>query len=336
MSDQLFVEVTRSNVVESRHFGSAVVCDYKGNVIHSWGDIKKLMFPRSALKPLLAVELVKSGASEHYELTDAQISLASASHQGEPMHQKLVNAWLDRLGLSEDHLACGADLPSDMKSAHKLLTAGLHGCRAHHNCSGKHTGFLTIAQYLGMPLDNYHLVDHPLQRLSLEGLSELAGTTFQEYPMGIDGCGFPAPTMPLVKLGVMVACFSKPIDLASHYAEAILRVQQAIIREPLYAAGHGTVVSELNQVTRGAVLAKTGAEGVITAALPDQGLGIALKISDGSSRARSTALLEILIFLGVLNEAEKMQLQSFINPQIENSRGLVVGEIRASDFCMRN
>ena len=330
MSDQLLVEVTRNDVVECRHFGSAVVCDDRGNVLHGWGDIEKLIFPRSALKPLLAIDLVNSGASCHFSLSDAEISMACASHQGEPMHQQLVTAWLDRLGLTEDSLACGAVLPDDLDSAHKLLASGQPGCRVHHNCSGKHAGFLTTALHLKMPLEDFHLIDHPLQQLSMKGLSKLAGINVLDYPRGVDGCGFPAPTMPLFKLALMVARFANPADLADDLAQAIFRIQQAIIREPLYAAGHGTVVSELNQVTNGAVLAKTGAEGVLTAALPRQGLGIALKISDGSARARSAALLAILDHLGVLSDAEKKQLQAHTAPQIENSRGLVVGEIRAA------
>ena len=330
MSDQLLVEVTRNDAVESRHFGSAVVCDDRGNVLHGWGDIEKLIFPRSALTPLLAIDLVHSGASEHYSLSDAEITMACASHQGEPMHQQLVSAWLDRLGLTDDHLACGAVLPDDIDSAHKLLASGQQGCRIHHNCSGKHAGFLTTALHLKMPLENFHLVDHPLQQLSMNGLSALAGVNIRDYPMGIDGCGFPAPTMPLFKLALMVARFANPADLADDRAQAIFRIQQAIIHEPLYAAGHGTVVSELNQVTNGRVLAKTGAEGVLTAALPEQGLGIALKIADGNARARATALLAILDRLGVLSDAEKKQLQAHSAPHIENSRGLVVGEIRVA------
>ena len=330
MPDQLFVEVMRNDVVESRHFGSAIVCDYRGNVLHHWGDIKKLIFPRSSLKPLLAIDLVKSGASEHYALSDAEITLACASHQGEQMHQELVNAWLARLGLTEQHLACGADLPGDIESAHKLLISGQQGCRVHHNCSGKHAGFLTTALHLKIPLDGFHLVDHPLQQLSLQSLSELAGINIWDYPIGIDGCGFPAPTMPLINLGLAVARFAKPSELSDDRAQAILRIQQAIIREPLYAAGHGTVVSELNQITNGKVLAKTGAEGILTAALPEQGLGIALKVSDGNARARSSALLAILDHLGVLSDTEKRQLKAHIAPEIVNSRGLIVGEIRAA------
>ena len=328
MPYELFVEVTRNGTVESRHFGSAVVCDYKGEVVASWGDIDSLVFPRSALKPMLAIQLVESGASDHYTLNNAELSLACSSHQGEQIHQTLVTSWLSRIGLSEEHLACGAVLPEHTDSAHQLLASGQTGCRIHHNCSGKHTGFLTTALHLGIALENYHLLEHPLQQLSMEILSDLADVDLNQYPMGIDGCGLPAPTMPLRQLGHATARFAKPVDLAESRAQAIYRLHQAISNEPLYIAGHGTVASELNEVTKGAVLAKTGAEGIVTAALPERGLGIAVKIADGSARARSVALLAILDHLGALTEEEKQKLQAHISPTILNSRGLAVGEVR--------
>jgi L-asparaginase II len=134
--------------------------------------------------------------------------------------------------------------------------------------------------------------------------------------------------MPLIQLGRAIARFARPEDLSAERAQAIYRLHQAITNEPLYIAGHGSVVSELNEVTKGAVLAKTGAEGVVIAALPEQGLGIAVKIADGSERARSVALLAILDYLDALSEEEKHQLQAHIAPIIVNSRGLSVGEIR--------
>ena len=335
MSYELLVEVTRNGTVESRHFGAAVVCDYKGTVVESWGDIEGLVFPRSALKPMLAIHLIESGASERYTLSDAELSLACSSHQGEQMHQTLVESWLNRLGLTEAHLACGAVLPEHTESAHQLLASGQQGCRIHHNCSGKHTGFLTTALHLDLSLDNYHRVDHPLQQLSLDILSDLANIDIKEYPMGIDGCGLPAPTMPLIQLGRATARFAKPVDLSDERAQAICSLHEAITNEPLYIAGHGSVVSELNEVTKGAVLAKTGAEGVLTAALPEQGLGIAVKIADGSDRARSVALLAILDYLGELSEEEKRQLQTHIAPTIVNSRGRTVGEIRPAASWLR-
>ncbi|KPJ91487.1 MAG: hypothetical protein AMJ55_11720 [Gammaproteobacteria bacterium SG8_15] len=328
MSYELLVEVTRNGTVESRHFGAAVVCDVNGDVVESWGDIESLVFPRSALKPMLAIQLVESGASAHYALSDAELSLACSSHQGEQMHQDLVESWLNRLGLTEDHLACGPVLPEHTESAHQLLASGQQGCRIHHNCSGKHTGFLTTALHLDMPLDNYHQLEHPLQQLSLDTLSDLADIDLKQYPIGIDGCGLPAPTMPLLQLGRAMARFANPVALSDYRAQAIYRLHAAITNEPLYIAGHGTVVSELNEVTKGAVLAKTGAEGILTAALPERGLGIALKIADGSNRARSVALFAILDNLGALSDEEKHKLQAHISPTIVNSRGLAVGEIR--------
>lgn len=328
MSDELLVEVLRNGIVESRHFGAAVVCDFEGNVIESWGNIETLIFPRSALKPMLAIHLIESGASDHYSLSDAELSLACSSHQGELIHQNLVESWLGRLGLTESHLACGPVLPEDTERAHQLLASGQQGCRIYHNCSGKHTGFLTTALHLNLALDNYHLLDHPLQQLSIDILSDLAGTDLRHYPMGIDGCGLPAPTMPLIQLGRSMARFAKPVGLSDSRAQAIYRLHKAITNEPLYIAGHGTVVSELNEVTKGAVLAKTGAEGILTAALPARGLGIALKIADGSARARSVALLAILDHLNALSDEEKQKLVSHITPKIINSRGLAVGEIR--------
>jgi len=336
MSYELLVEVTRNGFVESRHFGAAVVCDFKGEVLQSWGDIDSLVFPRSTLKPMLAIHLVESGASDHFALNDAELSLACSSHQGEPIHQKLVSSWLTRLGLTEDHLACGAALPEHIETAHQLLTAGQHGCKIHHNCSGKHTGFLTTALHLGLPLNDYHLIDHPLQQLSLDILSDLADIDIKQYPMGIDGCGLPAPTMPLLKLALTTARFAKPVGLPAKRAQAIYRLHKAIINEPLYIAGHGSVVSELNEVTNGSVLAKTGAEGIIIAALPERGLGIAIKISDGGERARSVALLAILDHLGTLSDEEKHKLQNHISPTIINSRGLAVGKIRPAASWLSN
>ncbi len=328
MSYELFVEVTRNGTVESRHFGAAIVCDAKGDVVESWGNIENLIFPRSALKPMLAIQLVESGASTRYALNDAELSLACSSHQGEQMHQDLVVSWLNRLGLTEDHLACGPVLPEHTESAHQLLASGQKGCRIHHNCSGKHAGFLTTALHLDIPLDDYHQIEHPLQQLSLDILSDLADVDLKQYPIGIDGCGLPAPTMPLRQLGHAMAHFANPVDLSDYRAQAIYRLHEAITNEPIYIAGHGTLVSELNEVTNGGVLAKTGAEGIVAAAIPDRGLGIALKIADGSARARSVALLAILDHLGALSDDEKHKLQTHISPMIINSRGISVGEIR--------
>ena len=328
MSYDLFVEVMRDNTVESRHFGAALVCDYKGDILESWGDVTQLIFPRSALKQMLAIDVIESGACDHYGLSEAELSLACASHQGEPMHHNLVETWLERLNLGPDDLACGKALPDDVATAHEILASGHTGCRSDHNCSGKHAAFLTNALHLGLPTQNYNRIAHPLQQRAIDMLSDLAGTDIRQYPAGIDGCGFPALTMPLSSLARAIARFAKPEGLSKARTDAIYRLHAALSKRPLYAAGHGTIVSALNSATQGAVLAKTGAEGVLIAALPEQGLGIALKIADGSARPRAVALLAILKHLGVLSETQQNRLQDYATPRLTNSRGEPVGEMR--------
>ncbi|SIT01635.1 asparaginase [Neptunomonas antarctica] len=328
MSYELFVEVTRGSTVESQHFGAAVVCDFNGNVQESWGDIDQLVFPRSAIKPIQAIGLIESGASDHYALTDAEISLACASHLGQPMHIERVSELLNRLGLDQNQLACGAQLPMDVPSAHALLASGQDCCRVHHNCSGKHTGFMATALHLQQPVEGYHQAAHPVQQLSFDIISDLAQFKLDLHRMAIDGCGFPALSLPLRNLGIAMARFANPAGLSERRGKAIKRIQAAITNEPFYLAGEGAVSSDLIDVTKGAVLAKTGAEGFFMAALPDRGLGIALKIADGNARAHSVALLEILDRIGALSKTEKQKLSAHINPKILNSRGQAVGEIR--------
>ena len=328
MPHELLVEVTRNDIVESQHFGSAVVCDAQGGVVEAWGDIEGLVFPRSAIKPIFAINLIESGAAEHYQLGDAELSLACSSHYGEETHQGLVISWLKRIGLTEACLVCGAELPLNRKSEHKLISSGRSAGRSHHNCSGKHTGLLTVAQHLGMPIENYHFLEHPLQQLLLKTMSEMSGVDIGKEPMGTDGCGLPAFTMSLRQLGYATARFANPVNLPKERVEAIHRLQKAMRQEPHYISGRGTIATDLIEVTKGRVLAKTGAEGMFIAMLPEQGLGIALKIADGNHRGCSVAILAILNHLNVLSEEENKQLEAYARPTLLNSRGLEVGHIR--------
>ena len=331
MSFELFVEVMRNEVVESRHFGVAAVCDFEGNLLHSWGDVEQNIFVRSAIKPMLAIDVVQSGAAEHFQLSDQELALACASHQGESIHQNVVKGWLNRLGLGTHDLICGEAWPDDVASVHKIIRAGKQSCRIHHNCSGKHAAYLTNALHLGLPIDTYQQMDHPLQKRSLEILSDLTQVDVSQNPFGIDGCGLPAPTIPLKSFAHGVARFAKPVDFESARTQAIYRLHRAMTAHPLLCAGNGNIVSDICAVTKGAVLPKTGAEGVLIAAIPERGIGVVLKIADGSPRSRGVALLAILNHLGVLSSAQKNQLSEQMKPKIRNSRHEIVGLMRPSD-----
>ena len=330
MSFEPFAEITRNEIVESRHFGAAVVCDAQGVISHQWGDADQLVFPRSALKPLYAIALIESGAADHFNLSDVELALACASHNGEAMHSEAVAAWLDRLGPKPDDLACGAVLPDDDAQMHSILANGQGKCRIHHNCSGKHASLLTQSVFLSHALQDFHLKQHPIQQISLNILADLTKTDLQLYPMGIDGCGFPAPTMPLRKLAHLLAGFATPQNLSATRCKAVYRLHQAMTNEPFYVAGHDNVVSDVMHVTKGKILVKSGAEGIMTAAIPSLGLGIAIKIADGSARSRPVVLMSILDQLNILTDEEKNQLRVHIMPKILNSRDEIVGEIRST------
>ncbi|MCG8696195.1 MAG: asparaginase, partial [Minwuiales bacterium] len=139
------IEVTRGPAVESRHRVSCAVVDAVGATVAAWGDVERPVYPRSSLKPLQALPLVESGAADAHDVSERELSLACASHNGEAAHLDTVGAWLGRIGLTVEDLACGPQWPRRQDDLHDLVRAGGAPTRADNNCSGKHTGMLTTA-----------------------------------------------------------------------------------------------------------------------------------------------------------------------------------------------
>jgi L-asparaginase II len=320
------IELCRGGRVESRHRVALVVSDAAGAIRFAVGDPKTAVFPRSAVKPLQAIPLVESGAADAFRLDATELALACASHGGELGHVETVTAWLARLGLGSQHLACGAHLPSHKATAAAMQARGEMPSRAHNNCSGKHSGMLTTAVHLGEPVAGYELPDHPVQRRLREVLEAMAGERLPEPP-AVDGCGIPAWTVSLHGLARMATRFADPVGLAPARRAAVHRLAAAMRAEPWYVAGTGRLCTALMQAAP-SVLAKTGAEGVFWAALPELGLGLGLKVEDGATRAAEPALLAALAALGALDEAAMTALAGFANPTLRNHAGDAVGEIR--------
>ena len=159
------VSIYRGDIEESIHFGAAAVVNSSGDLIHAVGNPALVTFPRSALKFIQAIALIETGAAHAYKLDQRHLSLACASHAGEQIHVDLVDDWLHLLGLNENNLACGADYPMEKQALFSALKKGSDPRRSFHNCSGKHSGFLTVCKHLGYPLENYHLLSHPVQQL---------------------------------------------------------------------------------------------------------------------------------------------------------------------------
>ena len=322
------VEVTRGAQVESRHRASAAVADAGGRIVRQWGDIDQAVFPRSAIKPLQALPLIESGAAESFQLGDGEIALACASHGAEAFHTATIDAWLARIGLAESDLECGAHLPSHSPTAEALLRDGRAANQTHNNCSGKHLGFLTTARHLGEPTKGYIGLDHPVQRRVIETFGEMSGVDMSRVPTAVDGCGIPTLAAPLYGLATAMARFADPSALAPMRARAVGRIAAAMAARPEMVAGSGRFCSAVIRESEGAILAKTGAEGVFAVALPELGLGLAIKVEDGASRAAEVAVAAVLRAIGAIGPDLEQRLADSLVAPVHNRAGLRTGEVR--------
>lgn len=325
---ELLVEVLRGEEVESYHYGAAVVCDAEGNIMKSWGDPHQVVFPRSALKHIQALALVESGAAEYYNFKKHEIALVCASHSAEDIHTKTGLEILRRIGLCEDDLICGAPKILKEPTASILLKRNERPTKIHNNCSGKHIGVLATTVFQKEDIRSYYKYAHPVQQHSIDILTDLAEIDVRKYPYGEDGCGFPIVTMPLKNLALCMANFAVAKTENPKRKEAIFTVQQAITENPYHIAGTMTTVSDIIAVTNGKVLAKTGAEGIYTANIPEKGIGIAVKIADGSIRARSVLILAIIDQLGIFTDDEREKLKKHMSPVVTNTLNHNIGSIR--------
>lgn len=321
--------VSRGNSIESRHRGAIAVVDAEGNTVFSTGDIDNVLFPRSALKYLQAIPLVESGAAKHFSLEPQHLSFACASHNGESIHSELAASWLQLVGCTPDDLECGAELPGDEPTRHQMIELGQAPGRQHHNCSGKHCGLITVAQFLNEPVSGYRLYEHPVQQQWFSVVESMTGADPTQLPWGYDGCGIPNLAIPLRQTALGFARFANPQQLSETRVDAIEALTDAVSKHPYLVAGRKRLCTALMELTGKKVLVKTGAEGFYTAVLRELGLGVALKIDDGNSRASMAALGAVLLKLDAITANQYESLKQFVSPDVLNSRGDVVGNIQS-------
>lgn len=318
------VELWRGGLLESTHRGHAVICDDTGSIVQSWGDPGKVIFSRSSCKMLQALPLLETGAADAFGLTDAHVAFACASHQGEANHVEMARRWLADLGLAEPDLRCGPHEPYDRTERDRLIKTDETPCQLHNNCSGKHSGFLTVNKHLKAGPE-YVEIDHPLQRAVKAAFEEVTDEASAGY--GIDGCSAPNFAGSIGGLARAMAMFAKATDTGSARNRAMHRLTRAMATYPDLVAGEGRACTELMRAMKGRVALKTGAEAVYVAIVPERRLGIAIKIEDGNARASEAVLVGILTQLGVLDAAHPLAQKRLPAPQI-NARGFRTGELR--------
>ncbi len=326
MANPILVELTRGSLVESVHRGAIAIVDADGKVRLALGEIETPVYSRSSLKPMQAIPLVESGAAEAFGLSDEEVALATASHSGEPMHIEKVSAWLARLGLGESDLACGAHASRYEPVAEAMIRSGEKPTRLFNNCSGKHTGFLTVARHWDIATRGYEQIGHPVQQSVAAALRELCDA--KDLPFGIDGCAAPNFATSLKQFALAAARMAAPDRLGTDRAAACRRIIGAMIAHPELVSGTGRTCAILMRACSGRAAIKAGAEGFYAGWIPNAGLGIAIKIDDGAGRAAETVIATLLDRLGVL--AADGPARQILRAPISNTRGATVGERRPS------
>ena len=263
--------LTRAGIIESRHHGLVCLTGPDGKLIQEHGNSRKLIYPRSAVKPLQALAMRRAGLN----LSGVQLAMSSASHQGTPEHTSIVLSILQDAGLSESDLMCPVAWPGNPTARAEAAAE----TRAAFNCSGKHAAFLATCVKNGWDTKTYLQPEHPLQKLIVEVIEEFSG---EKIPLStFDGCGAPLHLMSLQGLARAIGKF----------AETENEIRDAMLANPWVVDDHGA--SDTLVMEKG-MLAKTGAEGVFVIGLAS-GHGVAVKVADGSMRPAGLAAIKMLL-----------------------------------------
>ncbi len=329
-ANPIVVEVTRGPLVESRHRGALAIAGADGRIVLSLGDTKAPVFPRSAVKLLQALPLVESGAARAFAFTDAEIALACSSHNGEPVHVETARSMLAKAGLNEDYLECGPQPPARDEDRFALREAGIAPGRIHNNCSGKHAGMLAVACFMGVDPRGYSGANHPVQQRVRQVMEEITGVPLTAERCGIDGCSIPTWAAPLDSWAIAFAKVASGRGVDAGRAEALAHLRSAATNHPFMVAGTGRFCTILMDRLGASAFVKTGAEGVYCAALPETGLGIALKIDDGGARAAECLMAAATALHAGLSEAQQVSLSDLVALPVKNRVGITVGGIRVA------
>lgn len=322
---ELDIEVSRGELVESRHCVHAAVVNGSGTLVGVARDASHVTHWRSCAKPFQIMPLLADGGFDRLGWGEEEVALGCASHGGEPEHVALATAMLAEIGLEEGDLACGPHEPLAARGLKLMREEGTRPGRLHNNCSGKHAAMLARAFTAGWPSKGYEGEEHPVQQSIAETVAEWSGVPTEKLIRAVDGCGVVVFAMPLES---MARAYARLGSAARRGDEIPSRIIEAIRSRPFLYSGTDRFDSVLLDETNGTVVAKVGAEGVHSGVILDAGTGFTVKAEDGAQRAQYPAVLRLLQMLGALPERLPPRLEEFMRRPIRNTRGVVVGQVR--------
>lgn len=339
MTQPDLVHAMRGGIVESFHRGALAIVDGDGRLVQAMGDVERPIFARSACKVLQALPLLDGGAAEALGLGDEELALACASHGGEPRHVATAAGMLAKAGLDAGALECGTHWPSFDGATKALARSGGEPNALHNNCSGKHSGFVCVGCLMARAqgrdarefVRGYVRPEHPVMREVSAALQAATDADLSVAPRGTDGCSIPTFGIPLRQLALAFARVGTGQGLSPGRARAALRLRQAVARAPFFVAGSGRFDTRVMERLGERLFCKVGAEGVYCAALPEQGLGVAIKMDDGNNARAVEVVMAAVIEARVrLDDAERAFIGSFSDAVLKNWNGIEVGALRAS------
>lgn len=329
----VLVELHRGEVNESFHRGVVCVVNDTNEIIFSRGDVSQVCYPRSAMKLFQHIPLIVSGAFEHFNFTHQELAVMCGSHNGEKMHMDVVEGILNKIGLSEAHLKCGAQAPTLKSDLYQLIKNDLKPRQLHNNCSGKHAGFLAYCIFKGLDSNDYISENSELQKEIKKVVSFFYELPEIELKAGMDGCSAPTFAMPVYNQAVAFKNLLNPSShLPDEYKIAAKIIIEACSQYPEMLAGSNRYCTDLITVTQGRIIGKTGADGVYCLLDTKNNLGISIKIDDGKMGPQYQVAQELLSYLELISPEEKKQLESYHEFELSNFSGNIVGKSVAVKF----
>ncbi|KAK7425043.1 hypothetical protein QQZ08_008319 [Neonectria magnoliae] len=344
---QDYVVTDRGGIVENQHGVYAAIVGGSGKLLFTVGNPSRMTLARSAAKPAQALAVLETGGYEQFGFDEVDLALMCASHSGEYRHIARARAMLVKVQAEESDLRCGGHAALNEEVNRNWIKNDYTPTAVCNNCSGKHAGMLGGARALGAGMADYHLPEHPMQIKVRSVFEELCELHADEVRWGIDGCNLPAPAVPLTYMAQMFAGFARAADafetdstLAEPRTQRQALIFKAMTSYPEMVGGTGRFCTKLMKTFKGGLIGKVGADGFYGVGVrasqqtrrlgSDGGIGIAVKIEDGSLEILYAVVAEILEQLGIGSAETRQELSEFHHLKRLNTSGVTIGQVSLS------
>ncbi len=323
------VNVMRGSLVESIHRGDIVAVDANGDIIFEYGNPYKQTFWRSSAKPFQVIPFIESGGILAYKITKSELALMTSSHGGEKRHVSLVKNLIKKMGKTIKDLDCGISRPMYEGAYRQLLQENIPFTQGNNPCSGKHCGMIGYGILEKIDLFNYIDQSHKIQLKMRTVISEMTKIDEENLIIAIDGCGVPVFGLPIYNMALAYAYLAGG-SFDHPRKDTLKMISTAMIEEPYYVAGTKRLDTIIMEETKGKILAKLGAESVYCMSVIDKGIGISMKIEDGSYRALDCLVPNLLLKHDYISVDEFNCINSRLHTDLKNHRSQLVGHMECT------